>query len=231
MYLNEFATKANTILKEYPEPVKYLNGRGISQEDIDKFTLGFVKIASVKDDGTKEYTNFKSLTNKFKNLEKRILFPLKNVLGKVHGISTRLLDQKSYVHYFLPEAKKIGAFFGLYEALPYICKTRKVFIHEGSFNSISFSKVFPNTIASLTSFLNAQQYETLCFFVDKIVLVYDQDKAGLEGVQKCIEMYGDKIIDYVCIGENDANAYYQMQGPAKFEKYIRSKIPLILQDS
>lgn len=230
MYLNEFSKKACSALKEYPDPTKYLSSRGITIEDIEKFTLGFVKIGTVQDDGTKEYTNFKSLTYNFKNLERRILFPLKNVLGNVHGVSTRSLSQKSYVHYFLNEAKKIGSFFGLYEALPYIIKTGRVFVHEGAFNSISFAKIFPNTVASLTSFLNVQQFETLCFFANKIVLVYDQDKAGLGGVEKCMEYYGDKVMDYVCIGENDANAYLQMLGQVKFEKYIKSKIPLILQE-
>ena len=94
---------------------------------------------------------------------------------------------------------------------------------------MAFAKVLPNSVASLTAYLNEQQFELLAFFAHKIILIYDQDTSGLIGVKKTIEYYGSRYIESVCIGPDDPNAYLIIQGPEKFDKYIRSKIPLFLQ--
>jgi DNA primase len=230
MYLNDFIRRANKSLFEYEEPREYLYSRGLTDEDIKKFEIGYVKYANIKKDDSEDYKALWERTHELRSLQKKIIFPLKNLLGNVHGLCVRDIKNKIYIQYFLGEAKKIGAFFGLQEALPHILKTRKVFVHEGAFDSISFAQVFPNTVSSLTSFLNEQQYELLRFFADKIILVYDKDKAGNTGYQKSIEYYGDRYIDQVYIGADDSNTYLQMLGQAKFEKYIRSKVPYLLQN-
>jgi len=230
MFLNDFTKRASHSLRDYEDPKKYLYGRGLTDEDIKKFEIGYVRIATIKKDESEDYKSLWESTYEFRSLQKRIIFPLKNILGSVHGLCTRDLEHKRYTQYFLSEAKRIGAFFGLYEALPYIRRTQKVFVHEGAFDTISFAKVFPNTISSLTSFLNEQQYELLRFFADKIILVYDKDKAGNSGVRKSIEYYGDRYLEQIYVGADDSNTYLQMLGPERFGRYIRSKVPILLQN-
>jgi DNA primase len=230
MYLNEFVKHANQVILDYEEPIKYLQGRGLTDKDIRKYEIGYVKVARIKKDGSEDYKTLWQSTYEFRSLQKKIIFPLKNILGNVHGLCTRDLVEKRYAQYFLNEAKKIGAFFGLFEALPHIRKTRKVFVHEGAFDAISFAKVFPNTVSSLTSFLNEQQYELLRFYADKIILVYDKDAAGNHGIQKSLYTYGERYLDHVYIGADDSNTYLRTLGPERFEKYIRSKISIILQN-
>jgi len=229
MFLNEFLRRASKIIFEYVEPITYLKKRGIEEADIRKYGLGYVRLASVKEDGSEDYRALSESTYNFRLWQNKILFPIKNILGVAHGVCTRDLEKKRYVQYFLSEAKKIGAFFGLFEALPYIRKTKKVFVHEGAINSISFAKVFPNSISSLTSFLNEQQFETLSFICGKIILVYDGDKAGYIGIDKTIKLYGDRFIDHVNLGSDDSNVYLQMLGLSRFESYVRSKVPIYLQ--
>ena len=230
MFLNDFTKRASHSLRDYEDPKKYLYGRGLTDEDIKKFEIGYVRIATIKKDESEDYKSLWESTYEFRSLQKRIIFPLKNILGSVHGLCTRDLEHKRYTQYFLSEAKRIGAFFGLYEALPHIRRTQKVFVHEGAFDAISFAKVFPNTISSLTSFLNEQQYELLRFFADKIILVYDKDKAGNSGVRKSIEYYGDRYLEQIYVGADDSNTYLQMLGPERFGRYIRSKVPILLQN-
>jgi len=230
MFLNDFTKRASHSLRDYEDPKKYLYGRGLTDEDIKKFEIGYVRIATIKKDESEDYKSLWESTYEFRSLQKRIIFPLKNILGSVHGLCTRDLEHKRYTQYFLSEAKRIGAFFGLYEALPHIRRTQKVFVHEGAFDTISFAKVFPNTISSLTSFLNEQQYELLRFFADKIILVYDKDKAGNSGVRKSIEYYGDRYLEQIYVGADDSNTYLQMLGPERFGRYIRSKVPILLQN-
>lgn len=230
MYLDDFVKRANESILDYDEPLKYLSGRGINTEDIKKFSIGYVRVARVRDDGSQEYKKFRDGTYNFRVLQNKIIFPLRNILGHVNGLVLRDLDKKSYIQYFLNEAKKIGTFFGLYEALPHIVRTKKVFIHEGAINTISFSKVFPNTISSLTSFLNEQQFECLRFFADKCILIYDKDKSGYLGVKKSIEYYGERYIDYVFLGDNDANSIYCTMGHNNFFSFIKQKIPVLHQN-
>lgn len=225
MYLNSFVKRANNTIRSYEAPMKYLTSRGLSDSDINKFSIGYVKYVHIKDDKSDDYKYLYNKSYSFNYLKNKIIFPLKNTIGNVNGIITRDLEKKIYMQYFLSEAKDIGAFFGLYEAIDHIKKSGKVFVHEGAFDAISFSKVFPNTVSSLTSFLNEQQYETLKFLVDKIILVYDNDDAGKTGIKKMLDYYGDKNIEVVSIGDEDSNSYLKFLGEDKFKSYIKSKIP------
>lgn len=229
MFLHELVKRANKIILEYTEPVKYLNGRGITEFDIARYGIGYMRAVNIKEEDTEDYRTLSQDTYKFKLFQNKILFPLRNILGITTGLCTREIEKKQYNQHFLLEAKKTGAFFGLFEALPYIRKTGKVFVHEGAINAISFAKVFPNTISSLTSFLNETQYELLSFICDKIVVVYDEDTAGHIGVYKMKKQYGDKIIESISIGTDDSNTYLKMLGLQKFENYIKSKVPRYLQ--
>jgi DNA primase len=229
MFLHEFVKRASSIILGYDEPIQYLSGRGIVEADIKTYSLGYVRHATVKKEDSEDYRALSEDTYQFKLFQKKIIFPLRNILGIVNGLCTRDIEQKRYNQFFLSEARKIGAFFGLYEALPHINKTRKVFVHEGAIDSISFAKIFPNSISSLTSFLNEAQYEQLTFICDKIVLVYDDDAAGHTGEYKMKKYYGDKYIESVFIGSDDSNTYLRVLGLQKFENYIRSKIPKYLQ--
>jgi DNA primase len=229
MYLNEFVERANKVILEYEEPLKYLANRGFNKEDILKFNFGFLKVAKIRKENSKDYKDLHDGTYGFKSLENRIIIPLKNVLGNVNGLVIRSIKEKRYNVYLLKEAKDIGGWFGLFEALPYAVKSGKIFIHEGAFNSVAFSKVFKNTASSLTSFINDQQYEALRMFVDLIILVYDADKAGRIGVSALKKRYG-KNIESVVIGYDDTNSCLQKMGELSFVNYIKNKIPILLQN-
>ena len=229
MFLNGFVRRANQIIFNYKEPIQYLNGRGIVEADIKSYLLGYVQFATIKREDSEDYKTLAEDTYNFKLFQKKIIFPLRNILGAVNGICTRDIEKKRYIQYFLSEARNIGGFFGLYEALPHINRTKKVFVHEGAIDSISFAKVFPNSISSLTSFLNEAQYETLTMICDKIILIYDDDPSGHTGQYKMKKYYGDKYIETVLLGTDDSNTYLRMLGLKKFKEYIRSKIPKYLQ--
>jgi DNA primase len=229
MYLDEFVEHSSKVILEYEEPLKYLSGRGFSKEDILNFKLGFLKVAKIKKENSEDYKKLHDETYHFKSLENRIIMPLRNVLGKVNGLVVRSIKEKKYNLYLLKEARDIGAWFGLYEALPYAVKSGKIFIHEGGFNSIAFSKVFKNSAASLTSFINDQQYDTLRMFVDLIILVYDSDKAGMIGTASLKKRYG-KSIESITLGYDDPNSCLQKMGQSPFINYIKNKVPVLLQN-
>lgn len=229
MYLDAFIDKASTSILEYKEPMKYLASRGFGSDDIKRWGIGYTRVARVSGAECEDLNKLKEATHGFRNLEGRIIIPLRNILGRVNGIQTRSIDTKVYKDYLMSEAKNMGTLFGLREALPHIRSTRKVFVHEGAFNAMAFSKVFPNTVASLTSFLSDQQVELLRFLSDLIVVVFDNDKAGDIGRAKVLKTYGSSGFESITIGESDSNACLTMMGPDKFTKYIKSRVPTMLQ--
>ena len=229
MFLDAFVKRANKIILEYEKPLQYLSSRGIVREDVSMYGIGYVRVANIKKEDSEDYRSLAKRTFDFKTLQNKIIFPIRNVLGGTHGVCTRDIEKKGYAQHFLYEAKKIGAFFGLREALPHIKEKRIVFVHEGAIDSISFAKVLPNTISSLTSFLNEAQYEFLSLIADKVILIYDEDDAGNTGINKMEKYYGTKLIESLRIGENDSNRYLQMYGLEKFKQYIRYKVPRFLQ--
>jgi DNA primase len=217
------------MLVKYEDPLKYLAGRGFSLEDINKYGLGYLRVAKIKKENSEEYKKLHEDTYCFKTLENRIIIPLKNVLGNVNGLVVRSIKEKKYNLYLLNEAKAIGGWFGLYEALPYIVKTKRVFVHEAAFNSIAFSKILQNTVSSLTSFINEVQFETIRMYADTIILVYDEDKVGHSGVFELKKRYG-KCIESVSIGYKDTCRCLEVKGEKEFIRYMRSKIPFMLQN-
>lgn len=229
MYLDGFINRASKSIFNHDKALKYLKRRGITEEDILKYSIGYLKYAKVNAVDSEDFQYLKERTWNFKGLQNRIIFPLRNVLGRVNGLILRDIDAKKYVQIFFKEAKKIGGFFGLKEALPHIMETRKVFVHEGAIDCISFAKVFPNSVSVLTSLVNEQQFETLRFFADKIILVFDNDKPGKIGTYKAFKYYGQDRIHAINIGYGDTNKCLQTLGEKKFTRYIKSKIPLPLR--
>lgn len=222
MFLDIFVKKANNLIFEYPEALSYLKERKIEEEEIRKFFIGYAKAMRVNED-SEDFKDFLEETNNFKKLYSKIIFPLHNLLGKVVGLSLRSIDKKEYFLYFSSEAKKIGTFFGIVQALPYIKKTNRVFVHEGAINAISFSIVFPESISSLTSFLSEPQYELLTFLCDKIYLVFDRDRSGYLGVKKIISKYGGSKIEPLFFDNGDANDYLKFFGKEKFKEWMKKK--------
>jgi DNA primase len=232
VYLNSFTDMCHSTFPKYGEALAYMRSRSLSLEDINKYGIGYTKLGSVPKSSSEDYQYLHDKTYGFKYLRERLIFPLRNMLGSVNGMVTRETNDKGrrYIVYLLQEAKKIGGFFGLYEALPHIMRTKKVFVHEGAIDVASFSKVFPNTVSCLTSFINEAQFETLDMLADKIILVYDNDKAGEYGVRKMKETYGASKIDSLSLGDGDANSYLQIKSPEEYKRFITSKIPFMMRD-
>lgn len=203
----------------------------MTEYDLKKYFIGYVGISSkllVKDDGSTDYVRLKTDTSDFRHFEKKIVIPMRNCLGHVNGISLRSLDKSFYRQYYMDEAKKVGAFFGLFDALPYIYKTGKVYVVEGPFDCIALAKVFPNTVSSLTSFLNEAQVRLLKMYAKKIILVFDRDKAGVDGTIKAQERYGDNWEDYIRVlhlGDyKDPNQALIHMGEDAFKIFVKRKL-------
>lgn len=68
-----------------------------------------------------------------------------------------------------------------------------VILTEGIYDADSFRHIYPNTLAMLTSNITVMQSEVIKTLTDKIIIAFDDDKAGDAGFTKAIQRLGTDI--------------------------------------
>lgn len=202
----------------------------INDEEIKRFRLGFTGVPRLP---VSEDPDYKTLMEETKNLyyaRNKLIIPLENSMGLVNGFITRDITPDAkyrYKQHLTEEASKLGAMFGLPQALPHILREGVVFVVEGAIDCISLAKVYPNTVSTLTSFVNEGQMWVLRMLADTVVLVFDPDKAGREGVEKVFAHYGQKGILSREFGHWDPNACLVRLGEQKFTELAKRSLSTI----
>lgn len=181
---------------------KYIEGRGITGEWIETFGIGYSP--------NQWYALYKYLKNKGHNenivllsglciktemgfidrFRGRIMFPIRNISGKIIGFGGRTIFDENPKYLNSPETpvyKKRMGLFGIDLAKEEIKNKGFAILVEGYMDQISlFINDFKNTIASLGTSLTEEQVSLLRKFTDKIYLFYDPDSAGIASTIRAI---------------------------------------------
>jgi DNA primase len=225
MFLDSLVEQCYKSLPRYSEALDYLHSRGVTDEEIKLFKLGFRRVITVADDGTEDFKNFVKETNNGRSLENKIIFPLYDMLGQIVGIFSRAVETKEFKFYLTQEAKFSGVFFGFWQSLPEIYKTGRVFTVEGPFDFFAFRKAYTNSVATLTAGLSDAQYNLLHFFAENIVTVFDSDKAGRRAAAEAQQWPGIKSVE---LGFKDPNACLKYWDQKKFIERVKEKVGEVL---
>lgn len=206
----------------------YLKDRGINQDSIKLFKLGY-SLSSW--DGLLKYLVNKKkyrpevvektgliIRNKtgryYDRFRGRIVFPLKNHRGQIVGFSGRILDarddsehpQPKYIN--TPETQlyhKSQMLYGFSELFQHLRKKKTAIITEGEFDVISSSQIHVNNIVAIKgSALTEEQVKLLNRVVSKVLLSLDADEAGVEATKRAINIVKDLDLDLRVI---DLSAY------------------------
>jgi DNA primase len=213
-FLEKYVAKVSAAIMEEPEVLAYLYGRGLTREDLIKYRIGYSKILTPISDGTKDYDDMKSRSFGWSAVKGRIVFPATSCNGKVIGVGLRRLDLPGqpvdesiprYRNLMTSEAKKVGVFFGIQQAAPHILEKGFAYVVEGAVDCVSLAKALPNTVSTLTSFVNNPQMWTLNMLGNTSVLVFDPDGPGHRGAQKAEQEYGQERIKIRDLGYADPN--------------------------
>jgi DNA primase len=185
-------------LSENKTAQEYLRGRGISEETIKNFRIGFApaewrelfdflsgknvtvgEMLSVglikKADGQEKY---------YDTFRGRIMFPIADSSGRVVGFSGRILvaDDKAPKYLNSPETelfKKSEILFGLDKAKKEIRLKDYSILVEGQMDLVMMHQVgIANTVASSGTALSAEHLTKLRRLSDRIIMAYDGDSAG-----------------------------------------------------
>lgn len=221
MFLDDIVGNVNNSIFRYNSALTYLKSRGVTEEDIKRYLLGFSRIIGIPNDNTSEYKRFVEESWKGKKFERLIIFPIQNALGNVIGIVGRSLETKMFKVFVTEESKFTGFFFGFYQALPHIYETGRAFVVEGAFDCIAFSKVYPNVVSTVTAGLYPNQYRLLSFYCKNIITVFDADEPGQNAAEIAERKKG---VLNLKLGYKDPAHCYETLGFKKFKMFLEKKV-------
>ena len=203
LFFDECKRKLNNDFKQ--THLKYLLDRGLTNDTINFFNLGFCENSKLiqdqllkdgftseelvnsglfyKKDGTTE------LINRFKN---RIIFPIQNYYNNFIGCGGRAVLDNALAKYInSPETnyfKKGFNLFNLNHARKESLNTNTLILVEGYMDVVSlYNKGIKNVAASLGTAITTAQINLAWKNFDKIIICFDGDQSGIDASYRAAE--------------------------------------------
>jgi DNA primase len=187
--------------KEGKEGYRYFTDRGIHDETIDTFQLGFAPDIKGFTTSFLEKKGFHlqmlvknglvSMLDDHTSIDRfggRVIFPIRNHLGKTVAFGGRSLGKQEPKYLNSPESElfqKGKLFYNFDQAKRYIRKENQAILFEGYMDVISaYQAGIKNVIATLGTTLTDMQAKLLNRYVDTVIICYDGDDAGVEAAYK-----------------------------------------------
>ncbi len=222
--------------------LSYLKERGIREDIIKKFELGFcpdgkgIFTQAAQKEGYKmEFLEKTGLTIRrddwvIDRFAGRVMFPVHNVAGRVIAFGGRILkdDKKSAKYLNSPESDiyhKSRALYGIYQAKREITRTDKCYLVEGYTDVLSFHQAgIENVVASSGTALTPDQIRLVRRFSPNITIVYDGDDAGIKASLRGIDLLLEEAINVKVLplpkGE-DPDSFSRSMSASQLAEYIR----------
>lgn len=226
----------------------YLKSRGVSEESIKKFSLGFapnrwdylVGFAAKKGISPDILQKAGLVSNRasggyFDNFRNRIIFPINNLQGEVIGLGGRILGEGEPKYYNSPQTviyDKSKNLFGLNQARRAIRDQGLSIVMEGYMDVIiAHQNGVDNAVASLGTSLTMEQAGLLRVQTGEVVIAYDADTAGQAATWRGLQVL-KKAGCIVQIAElptgMDPDDFIRQKGAQAFQEEIIAKaLPLV----
>ncbi len=218
----------------------YFKKRGLSDETITKFGLGYsdkggrelyryLKAQGFEDDILKESGLFtfdekRGVYDKFWN---RAMFPIMDGNSKVIGFGGRVMGEGEPKYLNSPETTIFDKSRNLY-ALNYARQSRKSYflLCEGYMDVISLHQAgFTNAVASLGTAFTGLQANLIARYVKEVYITYDSDGAGQKAALRAIPILRAAGISAKVINMKpykDPDEFIKALGAEEYEKRIQS---------
>ena len=225
----------------------YLKKRGLSDEVINEFQLGFapnywdklsqafVKRGFTETDllqaGLVLERKQGGIYDRFRN---RVIFPITDEKNRVIGFGGRVLDDSLPKYLNSPETvvfNKRQTLFGLAKAGKYIKEKNQALIVEGYMDVISaYNAGIKNVIASLGTSFTVEHGKKLLKYTDNFIFAYDSDNAGQNATLRAlaiVKKIGAKVKVLSIPDGKDPDDYIKKYGTEAFQGLIDSAKPLL----
>ena len=217
---------------------QYLTGRGLSEETMRKFGLGysdkfggglyqFLKSKGYGDDRLRESGLFNvderhGMYDKFWN---RVIFPIMDVNNRVIGFGGRVMGDGKPKYLNSPETKIFDKSRNLY-GLNVARTTRRKYLIlcEGYMDVISMHQAgFTNAVASLGTALTSGHASLLKRYTQEVLLLYDSDEAGVRAALRAIPILRDAGVNSRVVNlrpDTDPDEFIKNLGAEAFEERL-----------
>ncbi len=221
--------------------LSYLRERGIRDEIIKKFELGFCPNGkdkftqdAQKEEYKMEFLEKTGLTIKRDDwvrdrFEDRVMFPIHNIAGRVIAFGGRTLkDDKKIAKYLnSPESEiyhKSRVLYGIFQAKREITKEDKCYLVEGYTDVLSFHQAgIENVVASSGTALTPDQIRLIKRFSNNITIIYDGDEAGIKASLRGIDLVLEEGVNVKVLllpdGE-DPDSFARSMSSSQLTEYI-----------
>ena len=217
---------------------QYLTGRGLSEETIKKFGLGYsdkysddlykyMKAKGYSDELLRESGLFnaderRGMYDKFWN---RVIFPIMDVNNRVIGFGGRVMGDGKPKYLNSPETKIFDTSRNL-SGLNVARTTRKnyLILCEGYMDVISMHQAgFTNAVASLGTALTSGHASLLKRYTEEVLLLYDSDEAGIRAALRAIPILREAGVNAKVVSlkpYKDPDEFIKNMGAEAFEESL-----------
>ncbi len=228
---------------------KYLEGRGLSEETIQRFGIGFAPpgwdglltalgrseadrtllldagLLISRDDG--------GLYDRFRH---RIMFPIRDNRGRAVAFGGRVLTDEKPKYLNSPETAifhKSQELYGLFEARRTVRDLDRVLVVEGYMDVVMLAQHGINNAAgTLGTSLTANHLQRLYRYTPSVVFCFDGDEAGRKAAARALEialpaMQDGRQASFLFLPEGeDPDSLVQRIGADAFRKLLSTATPL-----
>ncbi len=223
---------------KYSKANEYLKNRGITQNTIKKFGLGYhpegmdVLYRYLKSKGFEDETILTSglvLSGKkggyYDRFRGRIIFPIFDIRGNVIAFGGRVTDSSMPKYMNSPETPIYSKGKNLF-ALNFAKNSgeKQLIIVEGYMDVISLHQSgIINAVASLGTALTESQGRMLKKYSEEVIISYDADTAGQSATMRGLEILNDIGCNVRVLrvpDGKDPDEYIKKKGPDSFRKLV-----------
>ena len=163
------------------------------------------------------------------NFRNRIIFPIRDELGRPIAFGARKIDPEDEPKYLnSPESEifhKGKTLYGLDLASRSIARSRTAIVCEGYTDVIALHGYgFTNAVATLGTALTREHADRLSRFCDTVILLFDGDTAGRRAADRAVEVFFASEVDIrLCSlpdGLDPDGILRSEGGPERFQKAI-----------
>ena len=217
---------------------RYLTGRGLSDETLNKFGLGFSCVTSndlvkyleskgydddlICEAGLASFNEKYGMQDKFWN---RVMYPIQDINHRVIGFGGRVMSDAKPKYLNSPETPVFDKSRNLY-GLNFARTSRKnhFILCEGYMDVISMHQAgFTEAVASLGTAFTSGQANILKRYTDSVYLAYDSDGAGTAAALRAIGILREVGLTGKVINmkpHKDPDEFIKALGAEEFQKRI-----------
>ena len=176
--------------------------------------------------------------NVYDRFRGRILFPIRDIRGRVIGFGGRLLGDGEGPKYLnspeTPIFHKGEELYGLFEARRTVRKLNRLIVVEGYMDVIALAQCgVPNAVATLGTASGENHYRKLYRYVDEVACCFDGDPAGRRAAWRALEnalptLSEGRRLKFMFLPEGeDPDSLVRKEGADDFIRRLENATPAI----